>query len=594
MRAVVQGLDTRQSWDRYLRLEGEHDDIRHVRRMIQRIRDEFAAAARRCSRHGIARLMQIDAERIADSPPSLPSLEEFAIEHGLDGFSQVEQLEYYKAHLGAAPGAQSRRKRVIARQLEALRWLEDLVAVPPRPEDPPEYWLNPDLAKRLEKVGITTLAALALRVNGIGHRWWAGIPGIGAGKAERIVGWLRAQQPALGITIGAHVGTPRNMTSRSELLGLVQNASGIVPIEKFVPPTGLDGSRGEFRADRERNRLDADTDIPAMFAWIASKASPSEGAAPSVVSTPVPEQRLQSLNSTQRSYLKESERFLLWSVLVRGKPLSSLTPEDCQAFLQFIADPQPATTWCGPRGREKWSPLWRPFEGPLSPAARRHAAVVLKNMYGFFVVNGYVVANPWQQIPLPAPSASGKREFDATHWQWIMQHAGTLALTSANQRLLLALKLIRTTGIRLGEAVGARVDDIRFDGGLAYLHIPAKSGKDRSVPLSQDILSRLSDYLAARSLHPDPANPANRGAFLLGAASDLGERAPWSPAKFREADPKRGINAGTLCAQLKVFFAACVSARKDMPKDDQRLFLSATSGWLRSARAASPPIPPAE
>ena len=38
MRAVVQGLDTRDSWDRYLRLEGEHDDVRNVRRTIQWMR----------------------------------------------------------------------------------------------------------------------------------------------------------------------------------------------------------------------------------------------------------------------------------------------------------------------------------------------------------------------------------------------------------------------------------------------------------------------------------------------------------------------------------------------------------------------------
>lgn len=52
MRAVVQGIDPRASWDRYLRVEGEGTDKRLVRSTIAWIRDEFAAAARREERPG--------------------------------------------------------------------------------------------------------------------------------------------------------------------------------------------------------------------------------------------------------------------------------------------------------------------------------------------------------------------------------------------------------------------------------------------------------------------------------------------------------------------------------------------------------------
>jgi len=38
MRALAQGLDERASWDRYLRTEGEHADIRTVRKTIAWIR----------------------------------------------------------------------------------------------------------------------------------------------------------------------------------------------------------------------------------------------------------------------------------------------------------------------------------------------------------------------------------------------------------------------------------------------------------------------------------------------------------------------------------------------------------------------------
>ena len=96
MRALAQGLDERASWDRYLRLEGEHTDLRTVRRTIGWIRDEFAAAARREHRPGTARLILLDPDRFP-AAPALPSLAEFAAAQGLEDFSETEQIEAYEA-----------------------------------------------------------------------------------------------------------------------------------------------------------------------------------------------------------------------------------------------------------------------------------------------------------------------------------------------------------------------------------------------------------------------------------------------------------------------------------------------------------------
>ena len=73
MRSVVQGLDPRESWERYFRVEGEATDQRTVRATIAWIRDEFAAAAKREDRFGPARLVRIDATRIADPSPASPA-----------------------------------------------------------------------------------------------------------------------------------------------------------------------------------------------------------------------------------------------------------------------------------------------------------------------------------------------------------------------------------------------------------------------------------------------------------------------------------------------------------------------------------------
>jgi hypothetical protein len=129
MRAVVQGIDVRASWDRYLRTEGEHDDLRKVRSTIARMRTEFSAAARRHARPGTARLILVEAEEIQEAP-GLPSLAVFAAERGLEDFSEAEQQAAFVEAYGPGTDVErkSRRARLIRRQLEALQWLERLVA----------------------------------------------------------------------------------------------------------------------------------------------------------------------------------------------------------------------------------------------------------------------------------------------------------------------------------------------------------------------------------------------------------------------------------------------------------------------------------
>ena len=118
MRAVVQGLDSRESWDRYFRIDGEATDLRTVRSTIAWIRDEFAAAAKRQARYGTARLVRIDATRIADPSLQLPSLDAFAEAHGLEDERQADQMAAYEAQYGRATQRLRQRARLIARQLE--------------------------------------------------------------------------------------------------------------------------------------------------------------------------------------------------------------------------------------------------------------------------------------------------------------------------------------------------------------------------------------------------------------------------------------------------------------------------------------------
>jgi len=609
MRSVVQGLDLRQSWERYLRVEGEATDKRLVRATIAWIRIEFAAAAQRESRFGTARLVRIDVSTIVDTSPGVPTLEAFAESHALDEFSQAEQVAAYEVEYGKATARQRRRSILIAKQLEALRWIEELIAQSPQAGDAVVAWLNPGLSRHLEAADIFTLAQLVERVNGVGRLWYGGVKALGKCKGERIVDWLREHESTLGLAVGQHVAQPRRKLYAHELNAVVAPATEIRPLEKFIVPIELNGSDGLYRRPQAQCLLKATDDYQAILAWLRSK----HGLTPEQKTALKSRRRqpdigveqgldwLAALSHTQRAYRKEAERFLLWAVVHRGKALSSMTNEDCIEYRDFLADPQPRSRWCGQRSRERWSPLWRPFEGPLSVSARRHAVTILKNLYGFLADQNYLMGNPWSAVGVPkssGPKVNAGRSLTVTQWRFVRQQLDTLPATSANARLAFGLNLLYATGLRLSEVVAAGVDDLQWveypadasdDEPIAgwMLRVVGKGQRVREVPVPLDVVGELGDYLASRQLHPDPANIGNQGAHLLGKASDAAERAPGLQQSAQRIDPREGIAASTFYDQIKAFFVDCASVLQVQgdAKGAARL-AKASTHWMRHSHAS--------
>ena len=609
MRSVVQGLDLRQSWERYLRVEGEATDQRLVRATIAWIRIEFAAAAQRESRFGTARLVRIDISTIVDISPGVPTLEAFAESHALDEFSQAEQVAAYEVEYGKATARQRRRSILIAKQLEALRWIEELIAQSPQAGDAVVAWLNPGLSRHLEAADIFTLAQLVERVNGVGRLWYGGVKALGKGKGERIVDWLREHEATLGMAVGQHVAQPRRKLYAHELNAVVAPATEIRPLEKFIVPIELNGSDGLYRRPQAQCLLKATDDYQAILAWLRSK----HGLTPEQKTALKSRRRqpdigveqgldwLAALSHTQRAYRKEAERFLLWAVVHRGKALSSMSNEDCIEYRDFLADPQPRSRWCGQRSRERWSPLWRPFEGPLSVSARRHAVTILKNLYGFLADQNYLMGNPWSAVGVPkslGPKVNAGRSLTVAQWRFVRQQLDMLPATSANTRLAFGLNLLYATGLRLSEVVAAGVDDLHWveypadasdDEPIAgwMLRVVGKGQRLREVPVPLDVVGELGEYLASRQLHPDPANIGNQGAHLLGKASDAAERAPGLQQSAQRFDPREGIAASTFYDQIKAFFIDCASVLQVQgdAKGAARL-AKASTHWMRHSHAS--------
>ena len=259
-----------------------------------------------------------------------------------------------------------------------------------------------------------------------------------------------------------------------------------------------------------------------------------------------------------------------------------------------------ACRWCGDRGRERWSPLWRPFEGPLSASAQRHAVTILKNLYGFLVDQNYLMGNPWSAVGVPrtsGPKVNTGRSFSLAQWQFIEARLKLLPATSANQRLSFGLHLLYATGLRLSEVVAATVDDLQWveypadasddqpmEGWL--LRVIGKGQKEREVPLPTDVVGELARYLVSRGLDPDPEDMGNQGAFVLGKASDAAERAPGLNTG-QAHDPRQGIAATTFYDQIKAFFEDCAGVLRGQgdAKGAER-FAKASTHWMRHSHAS--------
>lgn len=571
MRALAQGLDERASWDRYLRLEGEHTDLRKVRRTIAWIRDEFAAAARREQKPGTARLILLDPDGFT-AAPALPTLADFAAAQGLEDFSEAEQIEAYEAaypvggregqggHKSAGSARPSRRARVIDHQLQALRWLEDLVVQDPRPSDSVAAWLHPSLAARLARADLPTLAAVVERINGIGARWWAQVPGVGERKAARILDWLHAHEAVLGLRVGVHVATPRMQLTPTALASVVPAATALVPYEKFQLPAELDGREGHYRAPQAKCLVLAVNDHEAVGAWLAAQR-PGEGN--------------RELSSTQRSYRKEAERLLLWSILERKKPLSSLSMEDASAYCGFLVDPP--SSWCGPRHHQRWSPMWRPLEGPLTPAALRQSLIILRSLFAFLVSQGYVVANPFSAVILP-PNPQGplgaSRTLSFAQWDNLDALLQVHVDTEAGRRLRRGMRWLYATGLRLAEITSVRCEDLEqveheaADGTTAtgwLLSVRGKGARSRQVPVPAELVEELGDELARHGFERQVGAFSNRGIHVM--------------ARFNtELERTVGWSASGLYQAIKAFLARAAASVDGV---DAQQLSKASTHWLR-------------
>lgn len=262
----------------------------------------------------------------------------------------------------AGPG---RSNRGMDRRVDALGELERLGTAAPQPQHSVELWFAPALARRLRHAEIVTLKALLDLANRRGTAWWRSVPRIGALAGTAINRWLGEHRtvfkdPDGAPLLHAHVGNRAPLQPAALSPALRQP----LPLEWLrEAPVNADGHTCPYSQG-----------VTVVKAWLRAAAG--------------------SRGSTLAAYRKEAERLLLWAALERSKGLLQLNLDDRHAYLAFLASPEPASRWCGPRA-PRHQAAWRPLTGPLSPASQRHSLRVLAALFRWLHDNGYPCAARW-------------------------------------------------------------------------------------------------------------------------------------------------------------------------------------------------------
>ncbi|MCC5452932.1 site-specific integrase [Rheinheimera sp. UJ51] len=254
-------------------------------------------------------------------------------------------------------------------------------------------------------------------------------------------------------------------------------------------------------------------------------------------------QQFQEQPNTLASYLKEIERFALWLIHEKQKPISAVNRADWLSYLDFIQSPPP--NWCSGKQR-KYLPdgvtlnsRWRPFEirtvhAPLatksidiqdepelvtglSKTSQDLAKRIIESMYTFLVVAGHLNANPAMSPRTRNKSSVTKKsvtertlsdqlvDFTIDTLYNAQKQAVTEREVFRFLRARYIIQLFMATGLRLTEAAKHSYADITIRDDRWFLNIVGKGDKPRSIELFEEVISVIKEFrLAVGANSPTP------------------------------------------------------------------------------------------
>ena len=322
------------------------------------------------------------------------------------------------------------------------------------------------------------------------------------------------------------------------------------PIDQLNLPDTFSGTQGINRAIRNTCQISADNDLDAIKTWLSE---------------------YQDSPQTYRSYRKEAERLLLWGLVERGTPLSSLNRDDFIAYENFVADPQPQDKWCGPR-YPRDSNKWRPFQGPLKPQSQRQALVIIQSLLSYLVEAGYLAANPFALRRRRLPKANNdeqviERYLEKDLWDYLYkfvvdQKPATEREIAHYERNRYLLSLLYLLTPRVSEAASHTMGSFHEREGKWWWHVTGKGNKTQRIPVNTLMLEALYRY---------------RKHLKLAARPNIGETTPL----ICNITGSRGLSSNMIYRiAKKITLSAAESLQKEDPIKANKL-VQVSTHWFR-------------
>ena len=375
----------------------------------------------------------------------------------------------------------------------------------PRVGDSVSLWFKSPIANSLKSANIRVIADLAEIINVRGSGWYRPVPWLGALRARAIENWFQRYGTVSGL-IKSGALLPAIRDPDKVIIDGSHGSLVLVPFEKIGLAHALSGADGINRNELFP-MIEARDDLSAVRAYLDLYSGQPK---------------------TRRSYTKELERFLLWCVQYRRKPLSSVLQDDCKAYLDFLKKPD--KSWVGPRAG-RMSQKWKPFATatPL-PASQRYAVTVLRAFFAWAIDVRYLSGNPWKAVPDPVVieeenAMQIEKALPAKLWKKLSRKDGVLdrlahqtdeelhshfqprgiAVTYPFAALMrvarAALLLMGETGLRREEAARAsrdRLKPLREAPGLWELSVVGKGSKRRTVYVPEFVVDAIREHWADR------------------------------------------------------------------------------------------------
>jgi site-specific recombinase XerD len=160
---------------------------------------------------------------------------------------------------------------------------------------------------------------------------------------------------------------------------------------------------------------------------------------------------------------------------------------------------------------------YTPAKTELLSAATVHGHVrTLRAFFTWLVVEGLAQNNPAKDLRPPKVSRKVISTLSDAEIRAILNTFSTSPSDVRNQTLFM---LLIDTGLRIGELVSLKVNDVHMNEG--YLKVMGKGKKERIVPIGNNAQKALQRYLFR--FRPKPNNPVTNNVFLSISSQPLTE-----------------------------------------------------------------------